>query len=83
MAGGTLEPMVVSDLDHMNMFGNVGWPIFHKALHRHFSDLRLDRLATPQDCVTPLPAGSSWCTNRGAEQGDVFGTITGLLHTTS
>ena len=83
MAGGTLEPMVVSDLDHVNMFGNVGWPSFHKALHRHFSDLRLTDWQHRRTVSLRFPQAPAGATNRGAEQGDVFGTITGLLHTTS
>ena len=62
--------MVVADLELVNLFGSVEWPCILNALQRFFSYcLRLDRLATPAGLRYPASAGSSWCTNRGAEQG--------------
>ena len=36
IADGTLEPIVVADLDLVNIFGNDEWPSTRKALQRHF-----------------------------------------------
>ena len=68
-ADGSLEPLVATDLDLSNMFGNVEWPRIRQALRTHF------------------PEASAWiewqhqsdATNRGAEQGDVLGTIQSAL----
>ena len=37
VADGTLEPMVVGDIDLVNI-GNVEWPTIRKALQRHFPE---------------------------------------------
>ena len=64
---GTLEPLVAADLDLVNMFGNAEWPHIRAALCTHF------------------PEASAWTewqhqsTDRGAEQGDVLGTIQSAL----
>ena len=72
---GKLEPMVVADLDMVNMFGTVEWPSSRDALSEHFSE------ASPwtewqheEPCVTKLPSGATRTTDLGAEQGDVFGS---------
>ena len=80
IADGTLEPMVVADLDLVNMFVNVKWPSTRKALQRHFPEAPAwTDWQHQQDSVTQLPAGFNWSTNRGAPQGDVFGTISSAL----
>jgi hypothetical protein len=73
---GKLEPMVVPDLDMVNMFGTVEWPSIRDALSEHFSE------ASPwtawqheEPCVTKLPSGATRTTDLGAEQGDVFGSL--------
>ena len=73
---GALEPMIAADLDLVNMFGNVEWPAIREAIQAHFSE------ASPWTCwqqeqpsVTTLPSGTEVATNRGAEQGDVFGSV--------
>ena len=75
IADGTLQPVMVADLDLVNMFGNVEWPSIRKALQRYFPEAcAWTDWQHQEDSVTQAPAGLSWGTNRGAEQGDVFGT---------
>ena len=65
-----MEPMVVADLELVNLFGSVEWPCILNALQRFFPEAcAWTDWQHQRDSVTQLPAGSSWCTNRGAEQG--------------
>ena len=75
-ANGTLEPIVAADLDLVNMFGNAEWPRIREALRTHFpEDAAWTEWQHQVDSVTALPTGATFATNRGAEQGDVLGTI--------
>ena len=79
-ADGTLEPMLVADFDLVNMFGNVEWPSKRRALLRHLPEACASTdWQHQQGFVSQLPSGSCWRTNRGAEQGDVFGLISSAL----
>ena len=73
---GTLEPLVAADLDLMNMFGNAEWPHIRAALRTHFPEASSwTEWQHQSDSVTTLPSGRAFSTDRGAEQGDVLGTI--------
>ena len=73
---GTLEPLVAADLDLVNMFGNAEWPHIRAALRTHFPEASSwTEWQHQSDSVTTLPSGRVFSTDRGAEQGDVLGTI--------
>ena len=76
---GTLEPLVAADLDLVNMFGNAEWPHI-RALRTHFPETSSwTEWQHQSDSVTTLPSGREFSTDRGAEQGDVLGTIQSAL----
>ena len=77
---GTLEPLVAADLDLVNMFGNAEWPAIRAALRTHFAEASAwTEWQHQSDSVTTLPTGRVFPTDRGAEQGDVLGTIQSAL----
>ena len=77
---GTLEPLVAADLDLVNMFGNAEWPDIRAALRTHFPEASAwTEWQHQSDSVTALPSGRVFSTDRGAEQGDVLGTIQSAL----
>ena len=77
---GTLEPLVAADLDLVNMFGNAEWPHIRAALRTHFPEASTwTEWQHQSDSVTTLPSGRAFSTDRGAEQGDVLGTIQSAL----
>ena len=77
---GNVEPMVAADLDLVNMFGNIEWPSIREALDKHFVAAQAwTRWQHKSTSVTMLPSGVEFETNRGAEQGDVLGTIQSAL----
>ena len=77
---GTLEPLVAADLDLVNMFGNAEWPAIRGALRTHFAEASAwTEWQHQSDSVTTLPFGRAFSTDRGAEQGDVLGTIQSAL----
>ena len=77
---GTLEPLVAADLDFVNMFGNDEWPHIRAALRTHFPEASSwTEWQHQSDSVTTLPSGREFSTDRGAEQGDVLGTIQSAL----
>ena len=77
---GTLEPLVAADLDLVNMFGNAEWPHIRAALRTHFPEASSwTEWQHQSDSVTTLPCGRTFSTDRGAEQGDVLGTIQSAL----
>ena len=79
-ANGTLEPLVAADLNLVNMFGNAEWPRIRQALRTHFPDASAwTKWQHQADSVTSLPSGITFATKRGAEQGDVLGTIQSVL----
>ena len=59
VANGTLEHLVTS-LDLVNMFGNVGWPCIRKALRPHFPEaLPTELSGSISQTPSPLPTGAS------------------------
>ena len=77
---GTLEPVVAGDLDLVNMFGNAEWPDIRAALRTHFPEASAwTEWQHQSDSVTTLPSSRAFSTDRGAEQGDVLGTIQSAL----
>ena len=77
---GTLEPLVAANLDLVNMFGNAEWPHIRAALRTHFPEASSwTEWQHQSDSVTTLPSGRKFSTDRGAEQGDVLGTIQSAL----
>ena len=80
MLNGTLEPLVAADLDLVNMFGNAEWPHIRAALRTDFPEASSwTEWQHQSDSVTTLPSGRAFSTDRGAEQGDVLGTIQSAL----
>eukprot|EP00973_Karenia_brevis_P021040 2894177-Karenia_brevis.AAC.1 len=77
---GTLEPMVAADLDLVNMFGNTEWPAIRQSVEKHFAEaLSWTQWQHEEQSVATLPSGATFSTNRGAEQGDVFGSVQSAL----
>ena len=77
---GTLEPMVAADLDLVNMFGNAEWPSIRSAIQSHFEEaLPWTKWHHEQPSTTVLPCKTDFDTDRGAEQGDVLGSIQSSL----
>ena len=78
--GLKLEPLVAADLDLVNMFGNAEWPDIRAALRTHFPEASSwTEWQHQSNSVTTLPSGREFSTDRGAEQGDVLGTIQSAL----
>ena len=76
----TLEPLVAADLDLVNMFGNAEWPHIRAALRTHFPEASSwTEWQHQSNSVTTLPSSCEFSTDRGAEQGDVLGTIQSVL----
>ena len=62
------------------MFGNAEWPHIRAALRTHFPEASSwTEWQHQSDSVTTLPSGREFSTDRGAEQGDVLGTIQSAL----
>ena len=77
---GRIPPVVAFDLDLANMFCNVEWPEIRSAVGKHFAEACgwLEWChATPEAVV--LPCGSVHMVNRGAGQGDVYGSTSCAL----
>ena len=71
---------MAADLDLVNMFGNAEWPYIRAALRTHFPEASAWTECQHQcDSVITLPSGRAFSTDRGAEQGDVVGTIQSAL----
>ena len=71
---------MAADLDLVNMFGNTEWPHIRAALRTHFPEASSwTEWQHQSDSVTTLPSGREFSTDRGAEQGDVLGTIQSAL----
>ena len=77
---GAIEPVVALDLDLANMFCNIEWPEIRAAISKHFVEAaewyEWDHQAN-EDVV--LPCGDLHSINRGAGQGDVFGSSSSSL----
>ena len=77
---GVIPPLVALDLDCCNMFGSLEWPSIRDAVARHFPDIQAwTEWAHQQPAETLLPGGDTAATDRGAEQGDPFGTAQSVL----
>ena len=77
---GVLDPMIAVDIDLVNMFGNVEWSSIRAALQEHFPEaLPWTSWQHQQPSATRLPSGTEFHTNKGAEQGDVFGSVQSTL----
>ena len=76
---GTIEPMLATDLDLVNMFGSVEWPAIRVALGEHLPEALPWATWQHQQPCTTLPSGTTWRTNKGAEQGDVLGSAQSVL----
>ena len=75
VVNGSLGPLVAADLDFFNMFGNAEWPRIRQALRTHFREASAwTEWQHHSDSITS-PTVATFATNRGAEQGDVLGTI--------
>ena len=68
---------MVADLDLVNMFGNVKWPSTRKSPPASATSPRPAPGPTSNTIRTLSPSSpqAKGGTNRGAEQGDAFGTI--------
>jgi hypothetical protein len=77
---GAIEPLVAFDLDLKNMFGSIEWAEIRAAVDRDFQEAA-SWLRWQQSTVdeVDLPGGGSAYTNRGAGQGDVFGSTMSSL----
>ena len=73
---GTLPALVAADIDLANMFGNCEWPAIRDAINSEFSEIKAwtDWHHTAP-AITVLPSGTELENNRGAEQGDGFGSL--------
>eukprot|EP00973_Karenia_brevis_P050186 6963523-Karenia_brevis.AAC.1 len=77
---GVVAPLVALDLDCCNMFGSLEWPSIRKEVEKHFPEtLQWTTWAHQQPAETLLPGGDVAATDRGAEQGDPFGTAQSVL----
>ncbi len=73
---GHLQPMVAIDVDLVNMFGNAEWPQIREAINEFFADISpWTEWRHERHAVTVLPSGAVHATDRGAEQGDGFGSV--------
>ncbi len=72
---GVLEPLVAIDVDLVNTFGSAEWPQIREAIDEHFPEASAWTEWHHEQCsTTMLPSGVEHATDRGAEQGDAFGT---------
>ena len=77
---GLIEPIVMFDLDLVNMFGTAEWPSVREALAAHFDEaLPWVQWQHTTAVRTFLPSGAHHDTDRGAEQGDAFGSAQAAL----
>ena len=72
---GLIDPMVCFDLDLENMFCRVEWPEIRDAVRKHFSAaLPWMEWCHEEPEIVELPSGGEHEVNRGAGQGDVYGS---------
>jgi hypothetical protein len=77
---GQVEALVAFDLDLQNMFGSVEWPCIREAMNGHFQAAAAwTEWAHQQPAVIQLPSGEEVAQDRGAEQGDPFGSAQASL----
>ena len=67
--------MVIFDLDPANMFGALEWPKIRAAIDKHFQEAsKWFTWAHEKPEEVDLPSGGVAFSDRGAGQGDVFGS---------
>ena len=77
---GTLEPLVAFDLDLRNMYGSVEWAEIRAAVERDFQEAgEWVRWQHTSPDEVDLPSGGTAFTDRGAGQGDAFGSTQSSL----
>ena len=77
---GTVGALVAFDLDLKNMFGSIEWPRIRAAVSAHFAEAaRWTEWAHREAAVVQLPDGTEVSVDRGAEQGDPFGSTQASL----
>eukprot|EP00973_Karenia_brevis_P045845 6349660-Karenia_brevis.AAC.1 len=77
---GMIPPLVALDLDLCNMFGSIEWPSIRASIAAHFPAASAWTDWThAQPSVTTLPSGEEAAFDRGAGQGDTFGTAQACL----
>lgn len=77
---GSIDPVVAFDLDLANMFCSIEWPEIRAAVSKHFAEARpWIEWSHQEPEVVELPCGATHEVNRGAGQGDVFGSANSAL----
>ena len=77
---GAIPALVAMDLDCCNMFGSLEWPSIRAAVEKHFVEISpWTCWAHQQPAESLLPGGGTAAADRGAEQGDPFGTAQSVL----
>ena len=77
---GVIAPFVAFDIDLVNMYGSIEWPCIRQSTTRHFQEAEgWTRWSHEQPFVTVLPCGSEATSDRGAQQGDTFGSVQAAL----
>ena len=72
---GEIQPVVIADLDQVNMFGNAEWDSIRQSIDSNLSEIMGWTTWThmkPSEVV--LPSGECIEMDRGAAQGDAFGS---------
>lgn len=79
-AAGIIEPLVASDLDLANMFGTIEWPDVRDAVREDFAESMgwINFQHRSPETVQQQNGDEHDC-NRGAGQGNVFGSATSSL----
>ena len=78
---GALGPIVVADVDQVNMFGNAEWDSIRSSIDCSFREiLRWTEWSHEKPGEVVLPSGEHVCMNRGAGQGDAFGSYQARPH---
>eukprot|EP00969_Alexandrium_andersonii_P144667 6397320-Alexandrium_andersonii.AAC.1 len=78
---GAIPAVVALDVDLVNMFGSVEWDAMRSSIDpAEFPEIAAWTSWHQQEpSVTLLPSGETFTTDRGAEQGDGFGTVQAAL----
>ena len=78
---GAIPALVALDVDLVNMFGSVEWEAMRSAIDATaFPEIATWTAWHQQEASTTLlPSGEIFTTDRGAEQGDGFGTVQACL----
>ena len=73
---GKLPALVAADIDLVNMFGNCEWPSIRAAIDDELREVKAwTDWHHAAEAITILPCGDEFTNNRGAEQGDGFGSL--------